>query len=185
AGAGWASRFSELQLRRAILILLTAIGFALMIETFVPIAGSGFLPGDQVIRMFVGLLFGAGIGLFSSLLGVAGGEVIIPTLVFAFGVDIKVAGTASLLISLPTVLAGIARYGRRGDYADRQALGGTVLPMSLGSVLGALAGGLAVGLVPAGVLKVGLGVILIWSAQRIFSGGHDPATPDKPRPPLP
>lgn len=40
--------------------------------------------------------------------------------------------------------------------------------MSLGSVIGAVAGGLALGLVPAGVLKIALGAILVWSAQRIF-----------------
>lgn len=171
-GAGWASRFSERQLRRAILILLTAIGIALMIEAFIPIVGSGFLPSDQVVRVVAGLVFGIGIGLFSSLLGVAGGEVIIPTLIFAFGADIKVAGTASLLVSLPTVLTGIARYARQGAYTDREALRWTVLPMSLGSVIGAVAGGLSVGLVPAGVLKIGLGVILIWSAQRIFRKAH-------------
>ena len=43
----------------------------------------------------------------SSLLGVAVGELIIPTLVFDFGVGIKTAGTASLLISLPTVAVGV------------------------------------------------------------------------------
>lgn len=168
AGAGWARRISELQLRRAIWLLLTIIGTALIIEAFVPIVGSGFLPTDQVVRVVAGLLFGVGIGLFSSLLGVAGGEVIIPTLVFAFGADIKVAGTASLLISLPTVLTGIARYARRGAYADREPLRWTVLPMSIGSVIGAVTGGLALGLVPVSLLKIGLGVILIWSAQRIF-----------------
>lgn len=109
------------------------------------------LPNDQVVRIFAGLLFGVGIGLFSSRLGVAGGEVIIPTLVFAFGADIKVAGTASLLVSLPTVLTGIARYARRGAYADREPMRWTVLPMSAGSVIGAVAGGLALGLVPAGL----------------------------------
>jgi len=36
-----------------------------------------------------------------SLLGIAGGEVIIPSLVLAYGVDIKTAGTASLLVSCP------------------------------------------------------------------------------------
>ena len=168
AGAGWASRFSEPQLRRAIWLLLTVIGGALMIEAFVPMVGSGFLPNEQAVRVIAGLLFGVGIGLFSSLLGVAGGEVIIPTLVCAFGADIKVAGTANLLVSLPTVLTGIARYARRGGYADREPLRWTVLPMSLGSVIGAVAGGLALGLVPAGVLKIALGALLIWSAQRIF-----------------
>lgn len=40
--------------------------------------------------------------------------------------------------------------------------------MGVGSVLGAFLGGFLVPYVPAGVLKVGLGVILIVSAVRIF-----------------
>jgi uncharacterized membrane protein YfcA len=40
--------------------------------------------------------------------------------------------------------------------------------MSVGSVIGAIIGGLLVGIVPAAVLKIGLGVILIVSAMRIF-----------------
>jgi uncharacterized membrane protein YfcA len=102
------------------------------------------------------------------LLGVAGGELIIPTLVFAFGADIKTAGTASLLISLPTVLVGVIRYARQGAFAERRTLSETVAPMGLGSVIGAVAGGLLVGLIPAGLLKVVLGVILNISAFRIF-----------------
>jgi uncharacterized protein len=39
------------------------------------------------------LVCGLAIGLVSSLLGVAGGELIIPTSVFAFGADIKTAWT--------------------------------------------------------------------------------------------
>ena len=108
-----------------------------------------------------------GIGQVSSLLGVAVGEVIISTLNFAYGADIKTAGTASLLISLPTVAVGIARYARRGAY-ERDALTQTVAPMGLGSVIGAVIGGLLVGSVPAPLLKVGLGIILIVSAWRTF-----------------
>ena len=171
-GAGWASRFSEARLRQFILVLLIVIGVALVIEAFLPGDVTGLLPRDQVIRAVAGLLFGLAIGLFSSMLGVAGGEVTIPTLVFAFGVDIKTAGTASLLVSLPTVLTGIGRYARRGAYANRAALTSTVVPMAVGSVIGAVLGGLLVGLVPANILKVGLGLILIWSAQRIFRGAH-------------
>lgn len=96
----------------------------------------------------------------------------IPTLIFAFGVDIKTAGTASLLVSLPTVLTGIGRYARRGAYADREPMRTTVAPMALGSVLGAVVGGLLVASFPRGALKVALGAVLIWSAQRIFRGAH-------------
>ena len=101
-------------------------------------------------------------------LGVAGGELIIPTMVFAFGADIKTAGTASLFISLPTVFVGLVRYAHRSAFNERRALAETVAPMSLGSVIGAIIGGLLVGIVPATVLKIGLGIILIISAGRIF-----------------
>ena len=101
-------------------------------------------------------------------LGVAGGELIIPTLVFAFGAGIKTAGTASLLISLPTVAVGVLRHRRLGSFTDRADLTQTVAPMGLGSVIGAVVGGLFVGVVPAAVIKLVLGVILIVSAVRIF-----------------
>jgi uncharacterized membrane protein YfcA len=76
--------------------------------------------------------------LVSSLLGVAGGELIIPTLVF--GADIKTAGTASLLISLPTVAVGVLRHRRLGSFADRADLTQTVAPMGVDSVVGAEVG---------------------------------------------
>jgi uncharacterized membrane protein YfcA len=60
------------------------------------------------------------IGLVSSRLGVDGGEVIIPTLVFAYGADIKTAGIASLLVSQPTVAVGIARYPRPARMLPRR-----------------------------------------------------------------
>jgi len=171
-GATLASRLSKTHLERIILVLLVAIGSALIVEGFVPQQGAALLPASLAWRIPAGLLFGLVIGLVSSLLGVAGGELIIPTLVFAFGADIKTAGTASLLISLPTVIVGVVRYTQRGAFAEAQALRATVLPMGAGSVIGAVIGGLLVGVVPAGVLKVGLGIILIISAVRIFRTTH-------------
>jgi uncharacterized membrane protein YfcA len=53
-------------------------------------------------------------GYYSSLPGVAGGELQIPTLTFMFGADIKTAGSASILISLGVVLSGLWRYWRIG-----------------------------------------------------------------------
>jgi uncharacterized protein len=162
-------RISDVRLERLILILLVAIGIALLVESVGPDSGSGFVPGRVVPQVLTGLTFGLGIGLVSSLLGVAGGEVIIPTLLFAYGLDIKIAGTASLLISLPTVTLGIIRYARRGAIA-RPSFRGTIVPMGAGSIIGAVIGGALLGIIPAGLLKFGLGVILIVSAIRIF--GH-------------
>jgi hypothetical protein len=43
------------------------------------------------------------------LLGVAGGEFLIPTFVLLFGADIKLATSLSLAVSLPTMLVGGGR----------------------------------------------------------------------------
>ena len=167
-GATLGAYLSKTQLERIILCLLVGIGSALIVEGFLPQDGPGFLPLATAWRIGAGIGFGLMIGLVSSLLGVAGGELIIPTLVFAFGADIKTAGTASLLISLPTVCVGILRYASQGAYAERRTLTQTVAPMGIGSVIGALIGGLLVGTIPASLLKIGLGIILIISAIRTF-----------------
>jgi sulfite exporter TauE/SafE len=123
-------------------------------------------------QVCAGIFFGLGIGLLSSLLGVAGGEMIIPTLIFAFGANIKTAGTASLLISFPTICVGLLRYAKNGAFSDRRPLTETVAPMGIGSIIGAMAGGLLVGIAPVSILKLMLGAILIISALRIFRKNH-------------
>ena len=168
-GASLLQRLSDRRLERTILTLLVVISVALIVEGFLGPDATGFLPESTAARVAAGVVFGLGIGLVSSLLGVAGGEVIIPTLVFAYGADIKAAGTASLLVSLPTVAVVIARNARLGGYV-RAALAGTVGPKGVGSIVGTVGGGLLVGIVPASVLKVGLGLVLIASAARTFHG---------------
>jgi uncharacterized protein len=169
-GVALVHRISERMLERFILVLLVGIGGALVVEAFLPQEVSGFLPEGSWLPLHLAFatLFGLFIGLISSLLGVAGGELIIPTLVF--GAGIKTAGTASLLISLPTVAVGVLRHRRLSSFTERGDLTQTVAPMGLGSVVGAVAGGLFVGVVPATALKFVLGVILIVSAVRIFRG---------------
>ena len=169
-GTALVHRVSERLLERVILVFLVAIGSALIVEAFLPQDVPGLLPDALPVRIVAAVVFGLGIGLVSTLLGVAGGELIIPTLVFAFGAGIKTAGTASLLISLPTVAVGVLRHRRLGSFTDRSDLTQTVAPMGIGSVIGAVAGGLFVGVVSAAVLKFVLGVILIVSAVRIFHG---------------
>jgi uncharacterized membrane protein YfcA len=121
AGMALFSRLSGARLERIILGLLLVIGIALIVEGLLPATSRTLLAEVTSVWVVAGVLFGLGIGLVSSLLGVAGGEVIIPTLILAYGADIKTAGTASLLISLPMVAVGIMRYARRGAYARGDA----------------------------------------------------------------
>jgi uncharacterized membrane protein YfcA len=167
AGIGVVHRISEDLLRRLILVLLVTIGVALIVEAFLPQRVGGLLGSSGVVALLVAGGCGLAIGTVSSLLGVAGGELIIPTLLFLFGADIVTAGTVSLLISLPTVAVGVARHARRRTYQDRADLTTTVVPMGVGSVIGAVIGGLLVGIAPDAFLKVLLDAILIVSATRV------------------
>lgn len=69
---------------------------------------------------------------------------------------------------------GVLRHRRLGAFEESRDLTGMVAPMGAGSVVGAVAGGLLVGIVPAGALKLLLGIILIVSAARIFRGDRRP-----------
>jgi uncharacterized membrane protein YfcA len=71
------------------------------------------------------------------------------------------------MISLVAVGSGLWRYGRLGMLPARAELLRTALSMGAGSVLGAVVGGLLVGIAPAAVLKVVLGLILIAAAVKL------------------
>jgi uncharacterized membrane protein YfcA len=120
-------------------------------------------------KALIGLAAGMLIGIVSTLLGVAGGELIIPTLVLAFGVPIKAAGTLSLLISIPTILVGLDRHRARGAFRGLRDLRQLIVPMGLGTIVGSIAGGLLVAYVPAEAVKLLLGGVLIASALRVFA----------------
>jgi len=123
-------------------------------------------------RMAAGFAAGLGIGRVAALLGVAGGELLIPTLVLLYGIDIKLAGSLSLAISLPTMLVGFARYSQSGSFAVLGQERPLMIWMVLGSLIGAALGGLLLGLVPGDWLIGLLGLILLISAVKVFQHAH-------------
>jgi uncharacterized membrane protein YfcA len=132
--------------------LLASNGVLLLMEAVVGAAlNLGANPGGWWGAP-VGAVAGVTIGLGSSLLSMAGGELIVPTLIFGFGADIRTGGTASLIISIPAVLVGVVRHARTGAYRDRTILLGIGAPMALGSVAGAFAGAALLPFVPLGDL---------------------------------
>jgi uncharacterized membrane protein YfcA len=114
------------------------------------------------------VLAGFGIGIVAALLGVAGGELLIPTLVLLFGADIKLAGSLSLAVSLPTMMVGFARYSRDSSFAVLGRNRAFVAVMAAGSIVGAFAGGQLLGLVPSAILMPLLGAILVISAMKVW-----------------
>lgn len=170
--AGVASKISSHALETWMKFLLISLGILLIAEGFVPILSANLLNGSLLIQSIVGIAAGILIGIVSSTLGVAGGELIIPTLIFIFGIGVKLAGTASLIISLPTVCAGLIRCYPLKRLFNRSVTTQIVIPMGAGSVIGSILGGLLFGIVSPNGLKVLLGGILIYSALRMFLHQH-------------
>ncbi len=160
-GTGLVRRLNDRRLVRLIAALLMLLGVVLIVEAFLPGAAGGALVDGAPARIAVGLVIGLGIGIVSSVLGVAGGELLIPALMLVFGIDIKVAGTASVMISLVIVATGVWRYGRAGALPARGGAQRIATAMSIGSVIGAGLGVLAIGLAPTMLLKILLGGVLI------------------------
>lgn len=164
-GAAWAVRMSSRTLYRVLAVLLVLIAGALLAGHG---GGDGIPALDGTALVVAGAAAGFGIGAVASLMGVAGGELLIPTLVMLFGCDLKLAGSLSLCVSLPTMLAGFTRYSRDGSFSVLGDNGRFVAAMSAGSFAGAGIGGLLLGVVPDAVLLPLLAAILIVSAFKVW-----------------
>ncbi|MFE3765410.1 sulfite exporter TauE/SafE family protein [Streptomyces sp. NPDC059104] len=164
AGASWAVRMRSATLYKVLAILMVGMALALVV-THTTAVGSLGLPGP--VRVVAGVVAGFGIGVVAAIMGVAGGELLIPTIVLLFGVDIKPAGSLSLLVSLPTMLVAFARYSRDGSFAVLGASLRFAALMATGSIAGALLGGFLLGVVPGLVLIPALAIILLISAVKV------------------
>jgi uncharacterized membrane protein YfcA len=121
-GASVLSRIPKTRIMGVIALLLIGSAALLAAETVISgAAGTLLLSQDSMwlgpVAFVAGLLVGT---IISSLLGVAGGEFIIPILIFVFGADIRT--TASMLIGLPVVLTGVARHWLTGHCRSQTAL---------------------------------------------------------------
>jgi uncharacterized protein len=169
-GTRLAAHISERALRRMVVVLLIMMSLLLMSHELIGHSGTDQL--NPLLKIVSGFLAGIAIGGVSSLLGVAGGELIIPTFVLLFAVDIKLAGSLSLAISAPTLLMGLYKYqGQRHLAAVLEDRAFTVW-MICGSICGSLIGSYLLGHVGNLYLHFFLGAILLISAAKIASHPH-------------
>lgn len=166
AGASWATRMRTATLHRVLAGLLVLMAAALL-WTHLHASNTGLhLPG--AVQALGGLVAGFGIGVVAAVMGVAGGELLIPTITLLYAVDPKTAGSLSLVVSLPTMLVAFARYSRDQAFGVLRRHTGFVAAMTVGSISGALAGGLLLGAVPTTVVAPALAALLITSAARLW-----------------
>ncbi|MFD3376733.1 MULTISPECIES: sulfite exporter TauE/SafE family protein [unclassified Streptomyces] len=164
AGASWAVRMRSATLYKVLAALMMLMAAALLV-THIATLGTLALPVWALVPC--GVVAGFGIGVVAAIMGVAGGELLIPTIVLLFAVDIKTAGSLSLLVSLPTMLVAFARYSRDGSFAVLGANLRFTLVMAAGSITGAMLGGLLLGVFPDLVLVPVLVVILLVSSAKL------------------
>jgi uncharacterized protein len=171
-GAQFVSAIKSEHLVRTIAALLAALGVLILFEVAHPFKYAQVIPAGAVFHFGTGFALGLVIGLVSSILGVAGGELLIPTMMFIFGADIKTAGTASIVISVCVVTSGLWRYWRSGAMETRLGAKRIVSAMSVGSLIGAALGATAVGFAPVAAIKTVLGFVLIAAAAKVAVSKH-------------
>lgn len=164
-GAGWATRLSNRRLYQVISVMLVVIAAVLLFAHNVH-AQKAVLRGPM--QVLAGLLAGFVIGVVAAVMGVAGGELLIPTLIVLFGADIKLAGSLSVAISLPTMIVGFIRFSRDSAFQVLRHNARLALAMALGSMAGAAVGGRLLGIVPNQVLLPVLAAILLVSAVKLW-----------------
>lgn len=167
-GATYATRFASRTLFRTIATMLVFTALMLVLGDDPDLKHMAI---DGTVRLVVGVLAGFIIGLAVALMGVSGGELLVPTLVLLFSLPVKLAGSVALAVSLPTLIVGFARFGRDNTIGVVRENLSLIGVMTATSMLGAFFGGQLLGIVPASMLLPLLGAILLLSAWKIWRHG--------------
>lgn len=163
-GAGWCTKIHSKTLYKVIAMLLVFIAGILLVghDTSYQLSLNGWA------LVLTGSMVGFGIGVVASLLGVAGGELLIPTIIILFGIDFKLAGSLSLAVSLPTMIAGFTRYSRNQSFQVISVQRRFIAIMATGSIVGSYLGSKLLGIIPTSILLPLLSIILLLSAVKVW-----------------
>lgn len=164
-GASWATRMRAATLYRVLAVLLVGIAIVFAAEHVRAIPTLTLPP---VILALAGVIAGFGIGVVAAIMGVAGGELLIPTIVLFYGIDTKLAGSLSLLVSLPTMLVAFFRYSRDQAFSVLGQHTGFIAAMAGGSIVGTFLGALLLGSVSEALLVPLIVGLLLFSALKVW-----------------
>jgi uncharacterized membrane protein YfcA len=143
---------------------LIIVGLWMLYESFAH-AEHVLLEPAGIARWILAAVIAFAIAVGSGVLGVAGGEMRIPALLYLFGVPIVEAGTLSLAVSIPTVAAGAFTDRRLGGIPDSVLR--VALVMAIASGIGVLIGAWLVPYASREVIKGTLGVVLLLATVRL------------------
>jgi hypothetical protein len=154
-------------LRGIVCIYLVVIGLWMLYESVAHAERVLFTPAGMG-RWILAAVIAFAIAVVSGVLGVAGGEMRIPALLYLFGVPIVEAGTLSLAVSIPTVAAGAFTDRRLGGIPNSVVR--VAMIMGIASAVGVLLGAALVPYANREVLKGTLGVVLLLATVRLIVG---------------
>ncbi len=148
----------------ATILLIVSIDLIVAAFSLLPKISITFTPTVQLI---LAATFGFLIGLIAGLIGVAGGEYRIPTFLILFGTTIKVAGTASQLVSIPTVIAGFLRHRKSTKLSPHERE--VTLGLALGSFIGVLVGVGGLLIAPDWLIRIIFAAVLLYTSYRLYT----------------
>jgi uncharacterized membrane protein YfcA len=154
-------------LKATVCLYLIVIGLWMLYESVAHVEHVLFDP-KGITRWYLGAVTAFAVAVVSGVLGVAGGEMRIPMLLYLFAVPIREAGTLSLMISIPTVAAGAITDRRLGGVPN------SVLPVALlmgvASAAGVLVGAAWAPYADRDLIKGSLGIVLLLATVRLTVG---------------
>ena len=115
------------------------------------------------------LAVGLAVGTLSGLFGIGGGVLMVPAIVYLWGVEMQVAVGTSLAAMIPTAIAGMLRHSMSYSNVDFKIAAG----LAVGAIVGAaLLGAPLAEALPGETLKRTFGMLLIVSGLKM-SGALD------------
>ena len=109
------------------------------------------------------LLSGLGAGILSGLLGVGGGIIMVPILVFLLGLTQHAAQGISLVVIIPTALTGVYHL-----HKDKLVNYRVASYLAAGAVVGALISANFVQMIPGDYLRQIFGVFIIYTGAQMI-----------------
>jgi uncharacterized membrane protein YfcA len=166
-GARAMTRLSAANLRRIFGLFLIFVAIRLIVPGGAPPAEAPapghILAQDPIVTVGEAALGLAG-GFLSGLLGIGGGQVLTPGMIFFFGVPQKLAQGISIAFIVPTAFSGALTHYRRGNVLPR--VGMLLVPCSM---IGGVVGAWAVQHIDAGALRLGFGIFLFYASARMLA----------------
>jgi uncharacterized membrane protein YfcA len=117
-----------------------------------------------VVHDALAILTGLVVGVLSGVMGIGGGILLVPIMVLGFGYAQHIAQGTSLAAIVPTSIVGAYAHDRAHN-VDRAAAAW----VSVGGLAGALLGALVAVRLPRELLVRLFGVLLLYSAYRIWA----------------